>query len=201
MDTSMLNRAKALRPYIEKAATALSDDDSIKALEMFPKWKADAGSYKKGDRLTYNGTLYKVLQDHTPQESWTPEAAPSLFATVLDSINGTPTNWVQPDSTNGYANGSKVIHGGKTWTSTADNNVWEPGATGAPWTQDTSESEGGESTGNSETIPEFIQPTGSTDAYAKGARVTYNGFIYESLIDNNAYSPDAYPAGWKKVTT
>ena len=27
-----------------------------------------------------------------------------------------------------------------------------------------------------------------------------NGKVYESLIDNNAYSPSAYPAGWKEIT-
>ena len=29
-----------------------------------------------------------------------------------------------------YAKGAKVTHNGKKWTSTADNNVWEPGAAG-----------------------------------------------------------------------
>ena len=37
---------------------------------------------------------------------------------------------VQPDSTNPYAKGDKVTHNGKTWQSTTDNNVWEPGVYG-----------------------------------------------------------------------
>ena len=48
-------------------------------------------------------------------------------------------------------------------------------------------------------IKEFKQPTGAHDAYKKGDKVRYNGKVYESLIDNNAYSPDAYPQGWKEV--
>lgn len=44
--------------------------------------------------------------------------------------------------------------------------------------------------------PEWAQPTGAHDAYNKGDVVNYNGVLYESLIDGNAYSPDAYPAGW-----
>lgn len=36
------------------------------------------------------------------------------------------SEWEQPGSTNPYAKGDKVMHNGKTWQSTTDNNVWEP---------------------------------------------------------------------------
>ena len=49
-------------------------------------------------------------------------------------------------------------------------------------------------------IPEFEQPD-STNPYMKGDRVTFNGKVYESLIDNNVYSPSDYPAGWKEITS
>ena len=51
---------------------------------------------------------------------------------------------------------------------------------------------------DSDTIPEWEQPD-STNGYSKGDKVTYNGTVYESLIDNNVWSPDAYPAGWQIV--
>lgn len=44
--------------------------------------------------------------------------------------------------------------------------------------------------------PVWAQPTGAHDAYNKGDIVNYNGVLYESIIDGNVYSPDAYPAGW-----
>jgi hypothetical protein len=44
--------------------------------------------------------------------------------------------------------------------------------------------------------PVWAQPTGAHDAYNKGDIVNYNGTLYESLIDGNVYSPEAYPAGW-----
>jgi hypothetical protein len=44
--------------------------------------------------------------------------------------------------------------------------------------------------------PVWAQPTGAHDAYNKGDIVNYNGVLYESLVDGNVYSPDAYPAGW-----
>ena len=40
------------------------------------------------------------------------------------------TEWAQPDSTNPYMTGDRVLHNGSTWESTVDNNVWEPGVYG-----------------------------------------------------------------------
>ena len=51
----------------------------------------------------------------------------------------------------------------------------------------------------SEYVPDWVQPTGAHDAYQKGDKVRYNGNVYESLIDGNVWSPDAYPAGWQKL--
>lgn len=49
-----------------------------------------------------------------------------------------------------------------------------------------------------ETIPEWVQPD-STNAYMTGDKVKFEEHIYESLIDNNIWSPSAYPAAWKLV--
>lgn len=45
--------------------------------------------------------------------------------------------------------------------------------------------------------PEFVRPTGAHDAYPKGAKVTYAGKHYVSLIDGNVWPPDEYPQGWQ----
>lgn len=50
-----------------------------------------------------------------------------------------------------------------------------------------------------ETYPEWVQPLGAHDAYKTGDRVTFEGEVYESLIDGNVWSPAAYPAGWQKI--
>jgi hypothetical protein len=52
---------------------------------------------------------------------------------------------------------------------------------------------------NESGYPVWSQPTGAHDAYNIGDIVDYNGILYESKIDGNVYSPDAYPDGWKKV--
>ena len=53
-----------------------------------------------------------------------------------------------------------------------------------------------------EVIPVWEQPD-STNPYMMGDKVYFpdlEGDIYESLIDNNVWSPSAYPAGWQVVT-
>ena len=42
--------------------------------------------------------------------------------------------------------------------------------------------------------PEWIQPTGGHDAYAKDAKVIHNGIKYISLVDANVWEPGVY--GW-----
>lgn len=39
----------------------------------------------------------------------------------------------------------------------------------------------------------------STSPYGIGDCCTYSGKTYRSKIANNAYAPDAYPAGWEEV--
>lgn len=50
-----------------------------------------------------------------------------------------------------------------------------------------------------EGYPEWVQPLGASDAYNTGDIVSYNGVLYKSVIDNNTWSPEAYPAGWEVV--
>lgn len=113
-------------------AKTVDDETAVLVPNLFDIW-SDSKHYTKDTRVTYNGVLYKCLQDHDAQADWTPTDAPSLWAKVLPGQSGEIGEWEQPGSTNGYKTGDKVTHNGKTWESTADNNVWEPGAVGAPW--------------------------------------------------------------------
>lgn len=81
-------------------------------------------------RVLYGGHLYKCLKSHVAQEGWEPTAAPSLWAVILPGQEGSGVEvgeWVQPDSTNGYSIGDKVIYNGKLWESIVNDNVDVPG--------------------------------------------------------------------------
>lgn len=123
---TLIDMAVKLRPLIEKAVQSLDEADSIEATTLFSKWSGNSVAYEAGQKVQYEGVLYKVLTTHTSQADWTPTAAPSLFAEVLIPDSTVIPEWKQPDSTNPYMLGDKVTYNGKTYVSTVDNNVWEP---------------------------------------------------------------------------
>ena len=49
-----------------------------------------------------------------------------------------------------------------------------------------------------DTILDWVQPD-SNNAYMKGDKVKFEDHIYQSLINNNIWSPTAYPEGWELV--
>lgn len=62
---------------------------------------------------------------------------------------------------------------------------WTPDATPALWVVVTVEE-----------WPEWVQPAGAHDAYAKDAKVTHNGERWISDVDSNVWEPGVY--GWTK---
>lgn len=127
---TVVERARQLRPVIERAMQAMDDATALTAVELYPAWDGGGTAYAADERVRYGGVLYRVLQAHTSQQAWTPVDAPSLFARVLLPDPGETPAWEQPESTNPYMAGDRVTHGGRTWVSTVDYNVWEPGVYG-----------------------------------------------------------------------
>ena len=114
------------------------DIDEITASEnanLFLEWQTGVNC-KANTLIQYEGLLYRVLQEHTAQEGWTPDKTPALFKVLETNENG---------------------------------------------------------------IMEWSQPISSADAYMIDDEVMHNGVRYRSLIDNNVWSPEAYPQGWKIV--
>lgn len=121
--------AEAIVAALVKLRESATDEQALSVPVLYPAWRSGV-EYVTGQRVLRGGVLYKVLQDHTSQDDWTPDAAPSLFARVLIPDATAIPEWEQPDSTNPYMSGDKVSHNGSTWVSTIDNNVWEPGVYG-----------------------------------------------------------------------
>ncbi len=119
---SFINALVAIR---SKAA----DSQAIECAALYPHW-LEGKEYAAGERVRYEGVLYRVLIAHTAQGAWAPADAPSLFAKILIPDADSVPEWEQPGSTNPYMAGDKVTHSGKTWASTVDGNVWEPGVYG-----------------------------------------------------------------------
>ena len=129
---TLIELARKLRPFIEKAAMYLDDEDALEAIQLFPHWTENTG-YFIDDKVQYEDTLYRCLQNHTSQAGWTPIAAASLWAKVLIPDENTISEWEQPGSTNAYMIGDKVMFNEKIYESTIDNNIWSPEAYPAGW--------------------------------------------------------------------
>ena len=115
------------------ANQVVDDVVALSIQEFYDVWNVGV-SYEVGRYLQYKGVLYKVLQAHTSQESWTPDMTPSLYAKVLiDPTGETIPDWEQPDSTNAYMIGDKVRFEGVVYESVVDNNIWSPSAYPAGW--------------------------------------------------------------------
>lgn len=130
---TLIELARKLRPYIEKAALSLDDKDALESVQLFPHWSGESITYSVDDRVSYENILYKCLQSHTSQSSWTPVAAPSLWAKVLIPDPTVIPDWEQPDSTNPYMIGDRVRFEGKVYESVINNNIWSPSAYPQGW--------------------------------------------------------------------
>ena len=129
---TLVDLAVKLRPFIEKAALSLDDEDALEAVQLFPRWD-DSAEYKVGDKVRLQNVLYRCLQDHIAQPTWSPIAAPSLWAKVLIPDPEVIPEWEQPDSTNAYQIGDKVTFEDKIYESVVANNIWSPAAYPAGW--------------------------------------------------------------------
>jgi len=76
-----LSEARAMRAAMLAGAVTLDDDTAASAPLLFPRWRAGLDC-AAGDRLCYAGALWRVLQAHTAQDSWTPDVSPSLYERI-----------------------------------------------------------------------------------------------------------------------
>lgn len=129
-----MTRTKA-REFVESLVSlrgSATDEQAVEAHAVYPEWKEDI-VYALDERILYKDVLYKVITAHTSQVDWTPDVAASLFAKVLIPDENVVPEWEQPDSTNAYMTGDKVMYNGKTYVSIIDNNIWSPEAYPAGW--------------------------------------------------------------------
>lgn len=129
--SGLQDKEQSLTKVAKVVARSVTDDVvALEIQEFYDEWNVDI-NVTVGQYIRYEDVLYKVLTAHTTQANWTPSETPSLFAKVLIDPSGeTILDWEQPDSTNPYMKGDKVKYEGKTYMSTIDNNVWQPGVYG-----------------------------------------------------------------------
>lgn len=82
---------------------------------------------EKDETVIHDGTEYTVIQPHITQINWTPNIVPALYKKKTQPAE----DWEQPTGAHdAYCFGDTATHKGQLWSSTAANNVWEPGVYG-----------------------------------------------------------------------
>lgn len=123
---------------LKKFAASLPDDQAMEVAYVFDPWR-EGKTYALGEFVTYgnNGVgdpqLYKVVQAHTSQADWTPDATPSLYVAIGLDDSGHPV-WSQPTGAHdAYNTGDIVNYNGTLYRSLIDGNVYAPDAYPAGW--------------------------------------------------------------------
>ena len=135
---TVMEQAQAIREAMDVAGANLTEEQALVCVRLYRPWETGK-TYSVGDYLTYgvNGVgdpqLYKVVQAHTSQSDWTPDATPALYDAIGLDGSGYPV-WAQPTGAHdAYNTGDIVNYNGTLYQSLIDGNVYSPDVYPAGW--------------------------------------------------------------------
>lgn len=190
-------QATSLMSFMVAPMSLEMTDDEVQNFALIMPDFIAGNEYENKAVVNYNGNLYRAIQavPASVTQTYTLDQANTYWRRIGEPNEEGIYAWSQPyGATDCYQIGDKVTYQGKTWECTVANCVWAPGVYG--WKE---VGESGDEDKPVEEFPEWVQPTGQHDAYMTGDKVTFKEKHYESVIDYNTWSPEAYPAGWKEV--
>lgn len=133
-----LQAAEQFRKAVQMFAASLDDEKAMEVASIYDPW-VEGKSYAAGEFVTYGENsvgdpqLYKVVQAHTSQADWTPDAAASLYTAIGLDDSGYPV-WSQPTGAHdAYNKGDIVNYNGTLYRSLIDGNTYSPDAYPAGW--------------------------------------------------------------------
>ena len=106
----------------------VDDATALRMVAYYPEWTAGT-AYAAGDRLVYNGDLYKVLQAHTAQETWLPgTGTESLYTRIDEQHDGTKYDPIPYNGNMALQSGKYYSQSGAVYLCTRDtvNPVYQP---------------------------------------------------------------------------
>ena len=119
------------------AALSFTDEQAIQVADLYPEYEVNH-AYKKDERFTYNGHLFKVNQAHTSQEQWVPgETGTESLYTNLEMAGDGYLVWTQPTGAHNAYNTGDIVHyptaDDPLYKSLIDGNSWSPDAYPQGW--------------------------------------------------------------------
>lgn len=215
--TAMRNQGKEDAADIQTRSANMTGTELYVEKQIIPDFQAAKAAKNMLERpvgfvcRSTAGRVVKLLQVYDsntyPQE---PEELAAQWGFVWSTNPEDALPFVAM-STSPYGIGECCTENGQVYRSTIDNNIWAPSTYPQGWEAVNAPEQGGTEPGGTgpapdqgdtepaDEWPQWVQPTGAHDAYNTGDKVTYNGKHYQSTINGNVWSPDAYPAGWQLV--
>lgn len=119
------------------AALSFTDEQALEVSDLYPVYEVDH-AYKKDERFTYNGRLFKVNQEHTSAEQWVPgESGTESLYTCLEMAGDGYLVWTQPTGAHNAYNTGDIVHyptaDDPLYKSLIDGNTWSPDAYPQGW--------------------------------------------------------------------
>ena len=128
-----LQAAEQFRKALQMFAASLSEEQAMEVATIYDPW-VEGKTYAVGEFVTYGENkvgdpqLYKVVQAHTSQVDWKPDAVASLYVAIGLDEKGYPV-WSQPTGAHdAYNKGDIVDYNGTLYQSQIDGNVYSPDA-------------------------------------------------------------------------
>ncbi len=116
-----ITESEVLSMLIKEQINTLSvdDDTAVRMTAFYPEWAKDT-AYTVGYKVQYLGKLYKVIQAHTSQETWTPDITASLYTRIDEVHDGTKYDPIPYEGNMTLYNGKYYSQDGVTYLCNRD---------------------------------------------------------------------------------
>ena len=116
-----ISESEVLSMLIKEQINTLSVDDAtaVRMTAFYPEWAKDT-AYSIGYKVQYLGKLYKVIQAHTSQETWTPDITASLYTRIDEVHDGTKYDPIPYEGNMSLYNGKYYSQDGVTYLCNRD---------------------------------------------------------------------------------
>ena len=99
VDDLSVDSIRRVDAIIGKVSSRINDvpmtvEESLELAAYFPKWK-EGEPMPIGRKVSHEGSLFEVIQEHTSQADWNPRSATSLFKVVQVEAEGTVDDVIQ----------------------------------------------------------------------------------------------------------
>lgn len=116
-----ITESEVMLMLIKEQINTLSVDDAtaVRMTAFYPEWAKDT-AYTVGYKVQYLGKLYKVIQAHTSQETWSPDITASLYTRIDEVHDGTKYDAIPYEGNMALESGKYYIEDGMTYLCNRD---------------------------------------------------------------------------------